>query len=34
MPGVGKDKDADLGFCQDGSRKNESGEAEWNRGPW
>ncbi len=26
MPGVGKGKDADLGFCQDGSRTNKRGE--------
>ncbi len=28
MPSVGKDKDADLGFCQDGSRTNKRVEAE------
>ncbi len=28
MPGVRKDEDADVGFCQDGSRTNERGEAE------
>ncbi len=28
MPGVGKGKDADLGFCQDGFRTNKRGEAE------
>ncbi len=33
MPGVGKGKDADFGFCQDGSRTNKIGEAEWDRGP-
>ncbi len=33
MPGVGKGKDADEGFCQDGSRTNKRGEAERNRGP-
>ncbi len=26
MPGVGKGKEADLGFCQDGSRTNKRGE--------
>ncbi len=26
IPGVGKGKDADLGFCQDGSRANKRGE--------
>ncbi len=34
MPGVGKGKDADLWFCQDGSRTNKRGEAERDRGPW
>ncbi len=29
----GKGKDADLGFCQDGSRTNKRGEAERDRGP-
>ncbi len=33
-PGVGKDKDADLGLCQDGSGTNKRGEAERDRGPW
>ncbi len=33
MPGVGKGKNADLEFCQDGSRTNKRGEAEWDRGP-
>ncbi len=33
MPGVGKGKDADLGFYQDGSRTNKRGEAERDRRP-
>ncbi len=33
MPGVGKDKDADLGLCQDGSGTNTRGKAEQDRGP-
>ncbi len=33
IPSVGKGNDADLGFCQDGSRTNERGEAERGRGP-
>ncbi len=33
MPGIGKNKDADLGLCQDGSGINKRGEAERNRGP-
>ncbi len=28
IPGVGKDKDTDLGLCQDGSGSNKKGEAE------
>ncbi len=34
MPRVGKGEDADLGFCQDGSRTNKRGEAERDRCPW
>ncbi len=33
IAGVGKGKDADLGFCQDGCRTNKRGEAERNRAP-
>ncbi len=33
MPSVGKGKDAELEFCQDGSRTNKRGEAERNRDP-
>ncbi len=33
MPGFGKGKNADLGFCQDGSRTNKRGEVERDRGP-
>ncbi len=32
MPGVGKDKDADLGLCLDGPGSNKEGEAEQYRG--
>ncbi len=34
MPGVGKDKDADFGFCQDGSGSNKRGETKQYCGLW
>ncbi len=33
MPGAGKGEDAELGFCQDGSRTNKRDEAERDRWP-
>ncbi len=33
MPGVGEDKDADVGLSQDGSGTNKRDEAEWDHGP-
>ncbi len=33
MPGVGKDKDTDLGLYQDGTGTIKRGETEWDHDP-